>query len=89
MANDLLQLQELEAELVKNSQEKKGIDDQLTVSRKHTDQLEKELMQAKEEHSNLKDTNVQLVEQIHRMKGNDTVQVSRWLYCSLSCAIAK
>ena len=64
-----MQLQELEAVLAKNREEKDGVVCELKASKKLGDELEVELNREKEDHRNLKDINVQLVEQIQRMKG--------------------
>ena len=55
--------------MAKNREEKDGVAAELKASKKLGDELEVELNREKEEHRNLKDINVQLVEQIQRMKG--------------------
>ena len=62
----------LSEDLERSSRENKEVTGQLDVAKTHADQLESQLSAVQHQHCELKELNVELVDQIETMKGNIT-----------------
>ena len=76
------QLAALSEELEKSSRETTEVTSELNATKTRADQLESQLSVVQQQHSELKELNVELVAQIETMKGNNN-SVARKLAPSL------